>query len=162
MPQGCWSCGPVTRLGEPWLRERNALPKNGSTGAGTRNRNTLHLSPISAVHTLILLKHDFVYTLNLLKKPTLPSLLITFTTVNQKLQTMRNVPHLSFMFLMSWPIRWPSKNSKPPSPTHLFILRVLPGVHSYPPHSFCLSKSSLFLKTQLNSFFFINFFFQIK
>ena len=71
-------------------------------------------------------------------------------------------PHLSFVFVTSWPISWPSKNSKPPSPTHLFILLVLPGVHSYPPHSFCLSKSSLFLKTQLNSFSFIKFFFQIK
>lgn len=127
-----------------------------------RDKKQKHLAPFSSFSRahLILLKHDFVYTLNLLKKPTLPSLLITVTTVNQKLQTIRKVPHLSFMFLMSWPICWPSKHSKPPSPTHLFILLVLPGVHSYPPHSFCLSKSSLFLKTQLNSFFFINFFFR--
>lgn len=61
------------------------------------------------------------------------------------------------MFLTSWSICWPSKISKPPRSTHSFIVCVLPGVHSYPHHSFCLSNSSPFLKTQLNFFSFIKF-----
>ena len=54
------------------------------------------------MHTLILLKHDFVYTLNLLKNFTLPSLLITVTTINQKLQTIHNVPH-TFLCVLDEP-----------------------------------------------------------
>ena len=116
---------------------------------------------VSIVHTLIFLKHNFAYTPNLLKNFTLHFLLSTVTTINQKLKIVSSVPHLSLMFLTSWSICWPSKISKPPHSTHWFIVCVLPGVHSYPHHSFCLSNSSPFLKTQLSSFSFFFFFFLI-
>ena len=109
VPRWCWCCGPATTLGEALLRERTALPKNGCAGVGTRNRNTLQLSSISALHTLILLKHDFVYTFNLLKTSTLPSLLITVTTLNRKLQTIRDAPTFPLCSWRAGPFPGPQK-----------------------------------------------------
>lgn len=109
VPRWCWCCGPATTLGEARLRERTALPKNGCAGVGTRNRNTLQLSSISALHTLILLKHDFVYTFNLLKKSSLPSLPITVTTLNRKLQTIRDAPTFPLCSWRAGPFPGPQK-----------------------------------------------------